>query len=102
MVLVSVLACISTACQSNALTQDDAGKIVLDSDIVRITGIVTDKEELLPDGTVPQTYEGALIMVREAIEAGTYKVSEDASEQTNYVTGKEIAKASSGKDAIGK
>ncbi len=97
-VLVAVLAYVGAACQPKDLDTDDIDRIGLDSDKGRVMGIVTDKEELLPEGTTPQTYEGALILVNEAVESGTYKVSADAPERTNYVAGKEVAKVRSGKD----
>lgn len=93
--IVAVLVCVGTACQPKGLGTDNIG---LDSDKGRVMGIVTDKEELLPEGTTPQTYEGALILVNEAVESGTYKLSADAPERINYVAGKEVAKVRSGKD----
>jgi len=77
---------------------DDLDRLGLDPGKGRIIGIVTDNEEYLPEGTAPQTYEGALILVNEAVESGTYKLSADAPERTNYVAGKEVARARSGKD----
>lgn len=97
-VLVVILAYIGAACQPKELSPDNIDRIGLDSDKGRVMGIVTDKEELLPEGTTPQAYEGATILVNEAVEAGTYKVSADAPERINYIAGKEVAKVRSGKD----
>jgi len=63
----------------------------------RITGVVRDDEEHLAPGSSPQTYEGALIQVYEAVEAGTYRSSEGAPEQIAYESGELAAEVKSGK-----
>ena len=63
----------------------------------RITGVVRDNEEHLTPGSSPQTYEGALIQIYEAVEAGTYRLSEGAPEQIAYESGELAAEVKSGK-----
>ena len=92
-ILVAVLACVGAACQPEGLDTDDIGL-----NKGKVMGIVTDKEELLPEGTTPQTYKGASILVNEAVESGTYKLSADTPERINYIAGEEVVRVKSGKD----
>jgi len=100
-VLIAVLVCGGVACSwlsPRDLGEDDLDRAALDPGKGRIMGVVTDNEMCLPEGATPQVYEGALILVNEAVESGTYKVSADAPERINYVADKEVAKVRSGKD----
>lgn len=96
--LGTVVAGVSTACQPKDLGTDDLDRVGLELGKGRVIGIVTDNEEFLAEGETPQTYEGALILVNEAIATGTYKVSEDEPEHTLYVVGKQVAEMESGED----
>ena len=66
----------------------------------QITGVVRDNEEHLAPGSSPQTYEGALIQVYEAVEAGRYKLAEGEPEQIDYETGDLDAEVKSGKGGL--
>jgi len=63
----------------------------------RVTGVVRDNEEHLAPGSSPQTYEGALIQIYEAVEAGRYRLAEGEPEQIDYETGGLVAEVKSGK-----
>jgi hypothetical protein len=100
-ILVAVLACVGlvSCCQwPRDLGTDDLDRLGLDPGKGRVIGIVTDNEEYLPEGTTPQTYEGALILVNEGVAAGTYKLGEGQPERINYVLGEKVAEVKSGKD----
>jgi hypothetical protein len=62
----------------------------------RITGVVRDSEENLAPESTPQTYEGALIQVYKAVEAGRYRLAEDKPEQIDYETGELVTEVESG------
>jgi len=62
----------------------------------QITGVVRDSEENLAPESTPQTYEGALIQVYKAVEAGRYRLAEDEPEQIDYATGDLVAEVESG------
>jgi len=64
----------------------------------RVTGVVRDNEEHLAPGSSPQTYEGALIQVYEAVEAGRYRLAEGEPEQIAYDSGELVAEVKSGRD----
>jgi hypothetical protein len=64
----------------------------------RISGVVTDAKEYLPQGTSPQTYEGAIIRISVAAEAGRYRLSEDAPWQIDYEAGGQLFEVKSRKD----
>jgi len=100
-VLVGVLAYVGIvlwSARSKDLGPDDLDRLGLDPGKGRISGIVTDNEEYLPEGTTPQTYEGALILVNEAVAAGTYKLGEGQPERINYVLGEMVTEVKSGED----
>lgn len=63
----------------------------------RITGVVRDNEEHLAPGSSPQTYEGALIQIYKAAEAGRYRLAEGELEQIDYEAGELVAEVKSGK-----
>lgn len=61
-ILVAVLACVGlvSCCQwPKDLGTEGLDRLGLDPGKGRVIGIVTDKEEFLPQGTTPQTYEEA-------------------------------------------
>ena len=63
-----------------------------------VEGVVVDNEELLAEGATPQTYEGASILVLQAVESGTYKVAEGQPERASYDPGEKVAELTSGED----
>jgi len=75
---------------------DDAGRLNLQPGMGRVAGIVVDAGDVLPEEATPQTYVGAAIVIRRAIEAGTYRVGEEEPEHTNYEAGDIVAEAESG------
>lgn len=100
-ILLAVLAWIGVACSwlsPGDLGPDDLDGLDLELGKGRVIGIVTDKEELLPEGAAPQTYKGALILVHRAVEAGTYKLSDEQPERISYEVGEIVAEVKSGKD----
>ncbi len=98
-ILVAALACAGVACQEprNPGT-DDLDRLDLAPGKGRVIGIVTDSEEFLSKGETPQTYDGALILVSQAVEAGTCKLSKEEPEQTLYDVGEEVGEQESGED----
>ena len=66
----------------------------------RITGVVRDNMEHLAPGSSPKTYEGALIQVCEAVEAGRYRLAEGEPEQIDYETGGLVTEVKSGKGGL--
>jgi hypothetical protein len=58
----------------------------------RLTGTVRDRD------TTSRTFEGAIIKINRATEAGTYKLSADSPEQSEYETGSPVAEITSGKN----
>lgn len=100
-ILVGVLAYVGIVLWSarpKDLGTDDLHRLGLDPGKGRVIGIVTDKEEFLPQGTTPQTYEGASIRIHKAVQAGTYKLSEEEPERILYEVGEIVAEVKSGKD----
>ena len=68
-ILVGVLAYVGVVLWSarpKDLGPDDLDRLGLDPGKGRIIGIVTDNEEYLPQGTTPQTYEGASVVANTA------------------------------------
>jgi len=66
----------------------------------RITGVVRDSEEHLAPGSSPQAYEGILIQVYEAVEAGRYRLAEGEPEQIDYEAGGLVAEVKSGEGGL--
>lgn len=100
-ILVGVLVYVGVALWSarpKDLGPDDLDRLGLEPGKGRVIGIVTDNEEYLPEGTTPQTYEGALILVNEGVEAGTYKLGEGQPEYINYNVGEMVTEVKSGED----
>ena len=62
----------------------------------RVAGIVVDAEGFLPEGATAQSYVGASIVIRRAVEAGTHRVSEEEPEYTNYEAGDTVVETESG------
>ncbi len=90
LILVAVMSCfVAVSCKGSGLDLE-AGK-------GRIAGVVIDAKEHLPEGASPQTYEGALIQVYQAVEAGRYRLAEGEPEQIDYETGGLVAEVKSGK-----
>jgi hypothetical protein len=75
---------------------DESSRFDLQSGMGRAAGIVVDSGDFLPEGATPQTYAGASIVIRRAVEAGTYTVGEEEPEHTNYEAGDIVAEAESG------
>ncbi len=99
--LVTVLVCGGVACwwlSPGDLGTDDLDRLGLEPGKGRVIGVVTDKKEFLPPGATLQTYEGASISVCEAVQAGTYKLSEEEPERINYDVGEMVAEVKSGED----
>jgi hypothetical protein len=63
-----------------------------------VEGVVVDKDEFLSEETTPQTYEGASILIHQAVESGTCKVAAGQPERTSYEPGQEVAELTSGED----
>jgi len=100
-ILVAVLACVglvSCCLWPRDLGTDDLDRLGLDPGKGRVIGIVVDKDEFLPEGATPQTYEGASIVINKAVEAGTYKLSEEEPECINYEVGEMVTEVKSGED----
>jgi hypothetical protein len=68
-----------------------------DTGVGKVSGVVTDDERYLPQGTKAQTYEGASISIYKAVEAGTYKLSEGAPVTKNFELGDPVKQVVSGK-----
>ena len=64
----------------------------------RISGVVTDDTEQLPEGTAVETYEGASIRVHQAVEAGRYRLAEGEPERIDYEAGELVTEVKSGED----
>jgi len=75
---------------------DGSSGLDLQPGMGKATGIVVDAGDFLPEGATPQTYAGASIVIRRAVEAGTYTVGEEEPERTNYEAGDIVAEAESG------
>jgi len=75
---------------------DESSGLGLQLGMGRVAGIVVDAEDFLPEGATAQSYVGASIVIRRAIEAGTYRVGEEGPEQTSYEAGDIVAEAESG------
>jgi hypothetical protein len=75
---------------------DESSRLDLQSGMGRAAGIVVDAGSFLPDGAAPQTYAGASVVIRRAVEAGTYTVGGEEPECTNYESGDIVAEAGSG------
>ena len=89
LILVAVMSCFVAVSCKGSDSESDAGK-------GRITGVITDAKEHLTEGTSPQTYEGSLIQVYEAVEAGRYRLAEGEPEQIDYETGELVTEVESG------
>ena len=63
-----------------------------------VEGVVMDREESLPEGATSQTYQGASILVYEAVESGTYRVAAGQPERTSYEPGEKVAELTSAED----
>jgi hypothetical protein len=84
--LLAVSICAALVCYSpypRDPSGDELGRLRLEPGTGRATGIVVDRDEFLPEGVTPQTYEGASIVINKAVEAGTYKLSEEEPECIN-------------------
>jgi len=88
-ILLTVLALAGTSCRE----PEDSGP---EPDRGVVEGVVTDNEEFLAEEATPQTYEGASILVLQAVESGTYKVAAGQPERTSYEPGEEVAELTSG------
>lgn len=77
---------------------DDLGRLGLEPGMGRAAGTVVDDSDFLPEGATPHTYAGASIVIRRAVEAGTYKISEEAPATINYEAGETVAEAESDED----
>ena len=75
---------------------NESGRLGLQPGMGRAAGIVVDASDFLPEGATPQTYVGASIVIRRAVEAGTYRVGEEEPEHTNYEAGDIVAETESG------
>jgi len=75
---------------------DESSRLDLQPDMGRAAGIVVDSDDFLPEGATAQTYVGASVVFRRAVEAGTYRVGEEEPEHTNYEAGDTVAEAESG------
>ncbi len=99
--LVAVLAFAGASCSepgaagAGAQEPGDSGQ---EPDRGVVEGVVMDKEELLSEEVAPQTYEGALVLVHQAVESGTYKLAADEPERTSYESGEEVTELTSGED----
>ena len=91
LILVAVMSCFVTVSCKSSDSDSEAGK-------GGIAGVVIDDKEYLPEGTSPQTYEGALIQIYEAVEAGRYRLAEGEPEQIDYANGDLKAKVESGEN----
>ncbi len=75
---------------------DESSRFDLQPGMGRAAGIVVDSGDFLPEGATPQTYVGASIVIRRAIEAGIYTVGQEEAERTNYEAGDTVAEGESG------
>ena len=75
---------------------DESDRSGLQPGMGRAAGTVVDSDDFLPEGATAQTYVGASIVIRRAVEAGTYRVDEEEPEHTNYEAGDIVAEAASG------
>jgi len=97
--LLGVSICVALFIQHPHLrdpSANESGRSGLQAGMGRAAGIVVDKGDFLPEGETLQTYVGASIVIRRAIEAGTYTVSEEDPEHTNYERGDTVAEVESG------
>ena len=76
---------------------DENGRLSLVPGLGRVSGIVVDDDDLLPEGATPHTYEGASIHIYRAVEAGTYKTGGDDPAHINYAMGERVAELESDK-----
>ena len=76
-------------------SSDELGGLGLKPGTGRVTGIVVDKGDFLPEGATPQTYEGASIVIYRAVEAGTYKLSGEEPAHISYEVGEMVAEIES-------
>jgi len=72
-----------------------ADKLGLEPGTGRVTGIVVDNGDFLPEGATAQTYEGASIVIYKAVEAGTYQVSGDEPAYVSYEAGETVVELKS-------
>ena len=97
--LLAVLICVALVLQHprpRDPSVDESSRLGLQPGMGRAAGVVVDAGSFLPDEATPQTYAGASIVIRRAIEAGTYRVSQEGPEHTNYEAGDIVAEATSG------
>jgi hypothetical protein len=97
--LLAVSICVAVVFQyprPRDLSADESSRLDLQPGMGRAAGIVVDSGDFLPEGATPQTYIGASIVIRRAVEAGTYRVGEEEPEHTNYEAGDIVAEAESG------
>lgn len=97
-ILLTVLAFAGTSCREPGTggTAQEPGDSGPEPDRGVVEGVVTDNEEFLAEESTPQTYEGASILVLQAVESGTYKVAAGQPERTSYEPGEEVAELTSG------
>jgi len=99
--LLTVLAFAGTSCSEPGVA-DTAAQEPGDSgqqpDKGVVEGVVVDKDEFLSGEATPQTYEGASILVHQAVESGTYKVAAGQPERISYEPGENVAELTSGED----
>ena len=93
LILVAVMSCFGAVSCEGSGSDSETGK-------GRIYGVVADDEEHLAPGSSPQTYEGALIQVYEAVEGGRYRLAEGEPEQIDYETGGLVAEVKSGEGGL--
>jgi len=97
--LVAVSICVALVVQhprtGDPIANESSG-LDLRPGMGRAAGIVVDAADFLPEGATPQTYAGASIVIRKAIEAGTYTVGGEEPEHTNYEAGEIAAETQSG------
>jgi len=75
---------------------DESSRFDLQPGMGRAAGIVMDAEIFLQQGATPQTYAGASVVIRRALEAGSYTVGQEEPERTNYEAGDIVAEVESG------
>ena len=99
MSLLAVSICVALVVESprpGDPSADESSRLDLQPGMGRAAGIVVDAGDFLPKGATPQTYVGASVVVRKAVEAGTYTVGEERPERTSYEAGDLVAEAESG------
>jgi hypothetical protein len=89
LLLIFVISLLLVSCQTQSTDLSSKG---------RITGLVTDKKDMLPAGVIVQYYEGAAITIYKAVESGTSKIGTGFPEQKNYGKGDKVTEVKSVKE----